>query len=1213
MYQHAKFTSTGSKGSHGGCKSFFAALLCTILMLASWRAFGQASSGTLSGTVTDISGAVIPNAQVVLENSGTHDTRKTVSDGSGFFSIAAVPIGTYSVTVTAPGYATWEQTDIVFHQGQNLALPKISMKVATAQENVKVVSSAAGEIPLDTGESTTTLNTEMVTQLAIQGRDAAELMKFMPAMSMNTGLGQGEYNSQITSTNGGPIGAFSASGTQPYGGTQMTLDGADLVDLGNQGTQLANINQDQTAEITYLNGAFGADTPRGPTILQAISKSGTSQFHGGAYFYGRNSALNAEDAYLRAEGNAKPQDHEYYPGFDIGGPVAIPALGWNKFRDKLFFFAGYEYMDQMPSPTLHQLLVPDQAMRQGNFSPTEMATLGSTGAATQVVPCAASNSTQWYFNNFCGTAQGKAIQNGIVPASLFDPNGVAMMKSMPLPNQNPATHQGYNYAFLDGLPVNRWELKLRGDYDPTASDKFSLIYTRQSEADLNNFGVWWNPGDTLPYPSQFQAQTLATLWTANYVHVFNPTTTNEFIFAYTYFTFPPRLANPSAANPATYGYTAPQPFQAQGLAYPQIPNLISWGCSTGSAVGCFPGYYAPPMISGFNNGYGNIKKIPSFQDNVTRVMGTHSLKFGFFWDDAYQSQTSGWGGPWPQGAYEFDNWSNYGTGNPMADLLLGHAVSDNQGATAPIENVAYHEYSFYGQDQWHATHKLTLDYGVRFDHEGQWAPTNAPGYAVFNPAAYDNSPTAPLWTGIQWHATNSRIPKSGFSSSMFSPDLRVGGAYDIAGDGKTVLRGGFGVYRWQFSANDVSGGLGPSLNVTNITTPGLTSFADAATYKPTAGSWCALSASCPSATVLAMGDNKTPYTEDWDVVVDRETVGHSVVELQYAGNRTRNALLTGTGLANINKIPIGAEFGPDKINGVNYWATSCATGKCTTPTSTELGGYVPYLNYSAAGLDVVQHGSYSNYNAFIASWQKQAGRYTFMANYTFSKVMGIRDGQTDNGNGDGASTDYFNLRNNYGPLAYDRTHIFNATYIINLPSPLHGNRFAAGTVNGWQLSGDTQFQSGTPLQPNTGGTFNAIYNGLYNQQNILGTTSQPLLPILTCNPKYGGGKYFNPNCFTAPTVIGENGPTIWPYIKGPAFFNTDLGLYKNFAIHESQNVQLRITGFNILNHPLYQFGLTNDDQLTLGTTGFNTNSSFTGSPMFQTGRRVVEVAAKYNF
>jgi hypothetical protein len=1224
-----------------------ALLVCVLFLPGTHSALAQAADGNISGTVMDTSGAVIPHAKVTLEDTKTHVRTDTISDNAGFFNFADLQPGTYTVTITSPGFERWEATDIVMHFGESHVIPKISLPVAAAHQQVTVIASQAGTIPLDTGASTTTLNTKMVADMSVQGRDAAELVKFMPGMAMNTGLGQSEFNSQTTSTNSGPIGAFAASGTQPYGGMQMTLDGANLVDIGNMGTQLANVNQDQTAEFTYLNAAFGADTPRGPTIIQITSKRGGSQFHGDLYTYLRNWQLNANDPYIKEVDPGQPRviSHQTYPGGTLGGPVIIPGTDFNHNRNKLFFFVGYEYMMQNPAPTIHESVTPTANMINGDFS---AATLpgdqyaGSTWWPTAQVPCA--NAPNW--TAFCpsGSAMQGMFANGQIPASYWDPDGRALLQylnKVDPPNVDPATHDGYNFEYLDHPPVNRWELRLRGDYNPTPDDQLSLVYTRQNEADIDNFGIWWQPGETVPMPSPIHAETLSSLWTFNYVKVINPTTTNQLNAAYTYFTFPPKFANSSAMSASAAGYNTYAPFNvSETNAFDQLPNLISWGSNIGSDTGSFPAIYAPPMIKAFGNAYGNKKYIESIQDNLTKVLGKHNLKFGLFWDANKQTQTTGYGN-WTQGMAEFDQWGENTTNNPLADLLVGAYQSFTQYGSAPVHTMVYHEWAFYGQDQWHIGNRLTVDYGVRFDHDGQWYPVHGPGLAVWDPATYNNTANAPAWTGMEWHQIDKSIPQSGFVSRLLNPDVRAGFAYDTRGDGKTVVRGGFGIYRWQFSEGDVDPALNPSLNVQSITaSPGAgeRGFATLTNYSTggTGSSWCALNSSCPTGVdAIKMGEDKTPYTMNWDAMVDQELPGNMMFELQYIGNHTANALFTGNGttenfISNINAIPVGAFFGTDSLTGVNYWQQSCNQGTCTVPNSTYYNGYRPYYNYGV--LNVIRHGSYSNYNGMVVALQKQSGPVTFLLNYTWSKVMGIRDGQSDNGNGDGTTVNPFDIRANYGPLAYDRTNLFNAAYVINLPGLHHGYRMLRSAISGWQLSGDTQAQSGTPIQPNTGGDLNATYESNANgaaasNAYVLGTTAVVLTPYLACDPRYGGGKYFNANCFETPYRQGVNGPSVMPYIKGPAFFVSDLGLFKNFHTIGTQNLQFRVTAFNFLNHPLPQLGEGADVDLHMTCNqssasaqgcnlgGSNDNSTTNGDAEYKAANqnRVLELAVKYIF
>jgi len=328
---------------------------------------------------------------------------------------------------------------------------------------------------------------------------------------------------------------------------------------------------------------------------------------------------------------------------------------------------------------------------------------------------------------------------------------------------------------------------------------------------------------------------------------------------------------------------------------------------------------------------------------------------------------------------------------------------------------------------------------------------------------------------------------------------------------------------------------------------------------------------------------------------------------------------------------------------------------------------------------MITHGSYANYNSLQMSWKKQSGAVSYMLNYTFSKVLGIRDGNTNQNGTNGSIVDPFNLGANYGPLAYDHTNIVNGTVVWNLPSPIHSNRFLGGAVNGWQLSNYTTYQSGSPLQADNNLVFNfpsgltvplagdpslpdnsialpdglrsnAVNAGAWYGTDQTGGGYPAMLPALTCNPQnHAKGQYFNPNCFTTP-AFGQLGSFNWPYIRSPAYFDSDLGIYKTFKITESKNVEFRIQATNFLNHPLAQFGLagTSDesfnftqntpvqfsesgptcgnlglspdaknpnvcDYTIVGASPINTNKTMTGKPAFKTGSRILMFSAKFHF
>ena len=247
-------------------------LLIPVLALSFAIANAQQITGTLSGIAADQTDARIPGAAVLFVNEASGDKRDSKTDSSGFFSVTALPPGTYTVTITAKGFSKWEETGILLNQGESRTIANIHLKVSSDVNSVTVISGQDAEVPVDNSEISATLNNELVDSAVLTGRDAGELMKMMPGVTFNNGGSAGSaFNSQTTGTNNGPAGAFSANGTQPYGSTALMLDGALLVDPGNAGTQIANINQDMTDSVKYLSASYGAEYAKGPAVLQAFS------------------------------------------------------------------------------------------------------------------------------------------------------------------------------------------------------------------------------------------------------------------------------------------------------------------------------------------------------------------------------------------------------------------------------------------------------------------------------------------------------------------------------------------------------------------------------------------------------------------------------------------------------------------------------------------------------------------------------------------------------------------------------------------------------------------------------------------------------------------------------------------------------------------------------------------------------------------------------
>src|SRR5271170_4663694 len=272
-------------------------LTCAVVLLlgAALAAFApnmhaQQLTGTISGTAYDQSGAVVPKANVVLKDQASGNTRTTTTENDGHFVITAVQPATYSLEISAKGFSSWLENDIVMGVGDTRDVPNIKLQIGGNSTQVNVIAGADAIVPTDTAEVSTSVNQQMIQDFPLQGRDAGELLKIVPGMALNNGSSQGTgFNDKVVGSNNGPVGDYSSNGTQPYGTMAYMLDGANLVDPGNDGTQIANINPDMVGSIKVLTSNYGAEYAKGPVIFQAFSRSGGQNFHGEGYLYVHNA------------------------------------------------------------------------------------------------------------------------------------------------------------------------------------------------------------------------------------------------------------------------------------------------------------------------------------------------------------------------------------------------------------------------------------------------------------------------------------------------------------------------------------------------------------------------------------------------------------------------------------------------------------------------------------------------------------------------------------------------------------------------------------------------------------------------------------------------------------------------------------------------------------------------------------------------------------
>ncbi len=1246
------------------CRTSGWLLMGAVLFLVSGRlSYGQ-TTAQLTGTVQDVSGAVIPGAQVTLTDEATGASRVIQSNGQGFYAFPALVPDSYSVKVTASGFQAKEVKKITVHAGDSLTIPPISL--APGATNATVTVEATGDmIPTDNGARISVLDSKQIETLALMGRDTTELLKVLPgATTMSASLTQNSpaYNDLNAGVQQSAIGnGININGAVNRGGTALLSDGANVIDPGNMASSVSVINPEMTAEVSVQASNFGADTPFGPVVVSTISKSGGEHYHGEAYFDARNSVLNAND--WRSNHQRIPQgpQHYYYPGGNFGGPVPLT-------HKNLFFWAGYErWLQNQGNSNVLTSFIPTPEMMAGNFTtdnPDNQALCpnGFYGTPPTTFPG----------GGWCNDLSGPIFPAGTgipvnttptvpnagnrIPSKFIDPGAAALAKIWPKANANPATSVGHvNYYQPIPNLNNGWIYRLRLDYQLGANTKIYGSYQQawnQQLAQGNGAHLYWTPGNSIPYPGggeseAFRGKSLA----GHFVHNFSATTTNDFMAAWAFGDFPFTQPDPSAAHRDTLGYPYGKVFQTTSL---NIPAYSSAGSYT------FPDFSQASIFDNPPGKYAVRKESPQFSDTLTKVWGTHTVKMGAYTPntDNYQSTYStnqdgilGIGGGTRTNVI---TGSQLGSGNPVANFTMGIVNSYSENNSSPIADTAYQATAGFVSDNWRTTKRLTLELGARVEHIGHWYDRQHIGMAVFYPervlSDYNSGKYAP---GYYWHAIDAGVPLSGQPNRFAYFDPRFGLSYDLKGNGNTMFRGGWGAYRFVTQVNDVGGELVTAQHVLGYNLQGqrnvMLSQLSQLAYKP-----CTQFCGSGGQTGFDPGDYGQPLTIAYNFTIDQRLKWNTILDVAYVGSKTSQLLDVSEGIegsnftavADQNKTPIGAFFKPDPKTGVlstnpENLGTNPSPGLIGngTPTGNVAADYRPFgYAYGTSSVVMNKSTSYTNYNGLQVAWIKTTGHLGFNLNATWSKTLGTS-----------LQEDPFNIRNNYGPTSTDRPFVFNSSYYYQTGTVHMFNSFVNGVLGGWTISGISTWQSGGYIPA-------ALGNGVPNfslglaYTNLPGTPAQrtanglgggigtatyfgtdapvPILPTLTCDPTSSLGVYqrVNGNCFNAPAV-GTQGGKNFPYMSAAPYFNNDLAIYRSFRIpgHEGQQVQFRASAFNWLNHPLPNYSNAggggplalaynvdyNSKAITknYNTTAFGVMDAKTGAPY----QRIIELNVKYFF
>jgi len=1109
----------------------------------------------------DSSGAAIPAAAITMTNEASGDVRRTETNTEGYFSITGVRPGSYTVKVEAPGFNIYQAEQIELTSGDARTLGQITLEVAASAEQVTVTAVVSELTPVESGEKSVVLTAKQFNNVSVVGRSAAEYLKILPGIAPIAGLeNRPGFNGENIGINGNGDGGkqsmisnVSANGTRGNA-LDITADGSNVSDPGCNCATPVNPNPEMISEFKVQQGNFSAEYAKGPVVVNSITKAGGQDFHGAGYFYARHFGLNSNDAEFNANGQERPENKYYFPGGNIGGPVLIPGTDFNRNRDKLFFFAGYEYYRQTIDTGLLKAIVPTAAQRAGDFSDTEYLShlqSNTNGAIDDTYP------------------------GGIIPSSQIDPGFGALLNNVPLDNRNPATSGGFNW--IDSLVVdqNMHQFSTRVDYNISDYTKLFVRYNLQKEVQNFPIQLWWRNAGAVPMPTSILGKNRSDSISVNFTKVINPSMTNETVFGYTFVDFPNSYDDINRMTKDSNGY----PYQGiQGFRDDvKIPGFLSWAAP---AAGMWlPGGMDPILFA--------TKHLVTLTNNTTKVTGTHTIKFGGYWGYIINKQP----GNDPSAGLIFTSpWHDLSTGNMLADMVAGRIDSIDQAGLAINRNMGWNEFAGFIQDSWKIKPNFTLELGLRLQHIQPWTARNDFGIATWLESNYEANKDAPAadLPGVQWHAINKDVPKSGWDRKAIYWAPRIGFAWDLFNTGNTVLRGGFGVFNYHdpqlaSGAMDLPAGLrkvhaggGMFLrDVDNIQNDGSLAF---------------------GGETVDYTDDREPSNYNWNFTISQRVAHRMLMEISYVGNQSWGLVYNGA-LRDINQVPVGAMLNDPTANANDFRQRS---------------------QYNA--LNNNTHKAYSKYHALQTTLTKQTGPVNFTFAYTWSKVMGIVDRPLNSLNRD----------LNYGPLGTDRTHVVAGSYVFHVPDLVtgNGNAFAKGFANGWEVSGIVQWNSGVYLQQTTDGMRNlnmtATVNGTnINSAAVTGTNAIQLMPIVTCDPREGlaDGQYINGSCFGTPIPgqngnLGTNGSLILPYLSGPAFFNWDMSVFKNFKVAEGKNLQFRASFFNWMNHPVRSF--TNGDanlRLDLENNNGTTqllNKRF-GYADTKVGKRIISLGLKFQF
>ncbi len=1098
-------------------------------------ASAQKTSGTITGTVTDPSGAAMPGATVGVVNERTGAAREAMTNEEGSFSFPELEAGTYRLTVNKGGFKKLALKSVELHVADVTTL-NLKMEMGAATETVMVESSPI-MVNTSTGDVSNIMVGEQIRELPMNGRNFVQLTLLVPGASAGE-----SFDNKNKGLFAGVDISFSGA---PSVNNQWTVDGAGNNDIGSQRTILVYPSIDGIEEFKIQRNSYGPEFGgAGGAQINVVTKGGSNQYHGDVYYFGRNNALNAKNYFLQS-GCTVPGDTSCKKqllrrndfGYTVGGPVK---------KDKVYFFWSEEWNRERRG-RVHHHCVPTAAELGGDFS-----------------------------NPVCGPAPtdpatGAPFPGGIIPAASLSPAGQAYLATIAPPNLTTPNSKGENWVDQVRIPVDWREENIRGDWNITK--KTTLMIKYMQDAWINSLhadeaaGLWGDSdypalSDTWNQPGKIAVGKITT--------TISNTAVNDFQFSW-------------SGNRITVSRAGDNPALNDKINA-LIPRIFPYSDKLHGDKAAEPVFWggAPAGLLGIISPWHNRQDLFVWKDDFSKVSGKHTFKLGFLYSrNAKDEEVGDEGG-------EF--WGNAGTGSPTASyngwggrnstgnyyadyLVRGMMFGYDENQRDQTALVRWRDYEFYSGDTFKVSRRVTLNYGAR------WSIIRTPflddnKLAGFSPAAFNPNYIDPVTNKprpddpcngmvLAKGATNTC---SAIGSSIVPPFFenrslahnnnhmiapRVGIAWDVFGTGRFALRAGVG----QFFSRDRL--LGISMRSNNppfgVNTGALRTLD--LTNGPNGN--CVTEGCIDGASLGGVPhqgldpSGKQSNSWQWNLTTETALWKNSKLEVGWVANRgihLQNAI-------DANQFPAAV-----RLQAAQLSVTGNGTGQFH-PYPFNPGG-VPQITIWSHRGDSIYHSLQAMYsNKFTNNSMLQVA-------YTWSKNLG----DTTFGYV-GASTvfaDNTNPRINRGPVDFDRRHVLSATLIYNLPSLANSNSLVRHVAGGWESNTIVNYASGNALTiqgtASLGDPTGTGTNGSFTGRPLR-VAGQPC--HLSNSPR---SQWLNPAAFTWDGYkLGTFGNSSPGVCAGPPVDNVDFAIVKNWKMTERLKMQLRLEMFNLFNHPQFRF------------------------------------------